>query len=222
VAYSYALLSWAEALRAVAQQHATDVKGDDINDALHAASEEIQNILARHVVKLTDKHWIEYHEQNWYEPSVLRVLHWPIQTDWGSIEIAEDSDRDYGAASLLTSGTDYRIVNEADHTSKIVRLNGDVTQAWESGYEAIRVTIKGGWTVEDIPSPVKRVCREYMARQYHANVNQEHAFQRVDDARGSVTHYGPVMLTKPMRNTLAEYADHNATTCVRFTEEDDS
>ncbi len=222
MAYSYALLSWDEAKRALNQANATDLRVEDIYDALFAASDEIQTVLGRKVVKLTSKHWVEYHECDSYSPHVLRVLHWPIQTDWASLEIAEDSDREYGATTVLTSGTDYRIVNDGDHTSKIIRLDGDYTTAWESGYEAIRITIKGGWAIADIPPPIKRICKEYLARQYHANANQSYAFERVTDARGTISHYGPVMLTKPMRNVLAEYADHGAATCVRFTEEDDS
>jgi hypothetical protein len=145
MAYSYALLSLAEALRAIKQTGASAPKNADIHDALYAASDEIQNILERKIVKLDAKHWIEYHERDSYQPHVLRVLHWPVDTTWASLEIAEDSDRDYGATTVLTNATDYRIVNDGDHTSRIIRLNGDNTQAWESGYEAIRITIKGGW-----------------------------------------------------------------------------
>jgi hypothetical protein len=221
MAYNYALLSAQEALRAIGQANVPDPKLNDLNDALYAACDEIQSCVGRKILKRTDKHWIEYHQRSRTESHILRVLHWPIQTDWGSLEIAEDDTRDYSATTLLTSGTDYQIVDEGDDTAKIIRIDGDSTRSWLSGYEAIRITIKGGWAEADIPPPIKRICREFLARQYHANLDQEHAFERVDDARGSVTHYGPVMLTKPMRSTLAEYADHGATTCVRFTEEDD-
>lgn len=221
MAYGYGLLSDAEALRAINQIGASNPRIDDINDALYAASDEIQNYLERLIVKLSDKHWIEYHERSRTEPTVLRVLHWPIDTSWASIEIAEDSSRAYGATSILTAGTDYRIVNE-QYTSKIERLSGDSETTWLSGYEAIRITIKGGWAEADIPPAIKRICREFLARQYHANVNQEHAFETVSDARGTVSHFGPVMLTKPQKSTLAEYRDFGATTCVRFTEEDDA
>jgi hypothetical protein len=222
MAYNYALLSFEEALRAINQAGVPDPRRYDIHDALYAASDEIQGNLGRKILKRTDKHWIEYHERSRREPQILRVLHWPIQTDWASIEVAEDTSRAYGATTVLTSGTDYRIIDRGDQTSEIVRISGDSETAWVSGYEAIRITIKGGWALDDIPPPIRRVCREYTARQYHAVVNQEHAFERVDDARGTVTHFGPVMLTKPQRSTLAEYADHRATTCVRFTEEDDA
>lgn len=219
--YSYGLLSYAEALRAVNQAGASKPRNADIYDALYAASDEIQNSLGRLIVKLSAKHWIEYHERSRTEPTILRVLHWPIDTTWVSIEVAEDSSRAYGATTVLTAGTDYRIVNEDDHTSKIERLSGDSETSWLSGYEAIRITIKGGWAETDIPPQIKRICREFMARQYHATVNQDHAFETVNDARGTVSHFGPVMLTKPQKNTLAEYRDYSATTCVRFTEEDD-
>jgi hypothetical protein len=163
MAYSYALLELNEALRAIKQEAATDPQIIHLNDALYAASEEIQNDLGRNVVKLSTKHWIEYHERSHSEPTVLRVLHWPIQADWGSLEIAEDSSRAYGATTVLTSGTDYRIVNEGDHTSKIERISGDSETTWLSGYEAIRITFKGGWALADIPPPIKRVCRKYTA-----------------------------------------------------------
>lgn len=221
MAYSYALLELNESLRAIKQESATDPQIVHLSDALYAASEEIQNDLGRNVVKLSTKHWIEYHERSHSEPTVLRVLHWPIQTDWGSLEIAEDSSRAYGATTVLTSGTDYRIVNEGDHTSKIERISGDSETTWLSGYEAIRITFKGGWALADIPPPIKRVCRKYTALLFQEVMNQEYAFERVSDDRGSVTRFAPAMLMKPMLKAIAEYRDFGATTCVRFTEEDD-
>ncbi|UCD59031.1 MAG: hypothetical protein JSV16_08020 [Candidatus Hydrogenedentota bacterium] len=222
MAYSYSLLSPPETLRAINQAGASNKRTNDINDALFAASEEIQSFLGRDIVKLSAKHWIEYHERSRTEPTVLSVLHWPIDTSWGSIEICEDSSRAYGASTVLVNGTDYRIVHKGNQTSEIIRLSGDSETSWLSGYEAIRITIKGGWAQVDVPPTIKRVCREFLARQYHATVNQDYAFKTIDDARGTVTHFGPVMLTKPQRSALAEYADHGASTCVRFTEEDDA
>ncbi len=221
MAYSYSLLSLAEALRAIKQAGATNPKTDDINDALHAASEEIQDCLGRPVVMLDTKHWIEYHQPSRTEPTVLRVLHWPIDTTWGSIEVAEDTSRAYGATTVLTSGTDYRIVNEGDNTSRIERISGDSETTWVSGYEAIRITIKGGWAEADIPRPMRRICKEFLARQYHATVNQEHAYKMVDDARGTVSYFAQVKLTDVQKATLSKYGDHRVTTCVRFTEEND-
>lgn len=222
MSYDYALLTITEAERAINQAGATNPKTEYIKDALYSASEEIHDRLDRMILKRDSKHWIEYHERDPAMPHILRVLHWPIDTSWGSFEIAEDSDRSYGADTLLTADTDYRIVNAGDQTSKIIRLSGGSPTSWLSGYEAIRITLKGGWAEADIPRSIRRICREFLARQYHATVNQDHAFETVNDARGTVTHYGPVMLTRPQEKALANYGDHGATTCVSFTEEDDS
>ncbi|NIM21235.1 MAG: hypothetical protein GTN64_02255, partial [Candidatus Latescibacteria bacterium] len=54
-------------------------------------------------------------------------------------------------------------------------------------------------------------------RHYHARMKQEYSFSTIDDARGTVTHFGPVMLTKPMMKRIYDYKDHGATTCVRYT-----
>jgi hypothetical protein len=70
MAYSYALLELNEALRAIKQEAATDPQIIHLNDALYAASEEIQNDLGRNVVKLSTKHWIEYHERSHSEPTL--------------------------------------------------------------------------------------------------------------------------------------------------------
>lgn len=211
MAYEYALLSMEESQRAIKQADASEPRLNDINDALDAASQQIQDYLERVVIRAS---WIEYHQMCTYQPSILRIKHWPISA---VTEIAEDSARSYGASSVLTVDTDYQIIEEGEHTSIIRRISGDTPTTWLSGFEAIRVTFSGGWLPADVPPVIRRVCREYLARQYHAAMNQDYAFQSVSDARGDVTHFGPVMLTKPQKEALSEYKDHGATTCVRFT-----
>ncbi len=210
MAYSYRLITTDEAKRALSQSEASDPRLADIDDALTAASDEIQEYLERVVVQTS---WIEYHQRSRTEPSVLRVKHWPISS---VTEVAEDTNRDYGSTTVLTADTEYIVMDEDEHTSKIIRLSSDTPKGWTAGFEAIRVKVTGGWTVANMPPRIRRVCREYLARQYHAVVNQSYAFSRVNDARGDVTHFGPVMLTKPQLSTLSTYKDWGASTCVRF------
>ncbi len=210
MAYADALLSLAEAQRAINQAGASNVRVDDVNDALWAASEEINNYLGRTIIEGS---WIEYHRVSRTEPTTLRVLHWPIAS---VSEIAEDSDRTYGSSSLLTADTDYQIIHE-EYDTKIVRISGSVPTTWESGFEAIRITFTGGWTIANVPYTIRAVCSEYLARLYHARANQEHAFETIDNAMGTVKHFGPVMLTRPMLVKLSNFADHGATTCTRWT-----
>jgi hypothetical protein len=216
MAYDYALLSNPEAQRAIKLAGADKPPIDDINDALWAASEEIQNVLGRPIIQKT---WVEYHRRSRTEPTILRVLHWPISS---ITEIAEDADRDYGATTVLTADTDYQIIHEdttssLDSASKIVRISNDSPTAWDSGFEAIRITFVGGWTLANVPYPIRRVCSEYMARQYHARSEQSYAFKSVSNELGTVQSFGPVMLTKPQIATLSAYRDYGATTCTRWT-----
>ena len=86
MAYGYALLDADEAKRAVKQESAGTPMTTQINDALYAASQEINDYLEREV--LSDG-WIEYHQRNPKEPSVIRILHWPAS----AIEIANPTIR---------------------------------------------------------------------------------------------------------------------------------
>jgi hypothetical protein len=208
--YAHKLLSVAEMKRALKQTAATEPDLDQMHDALDAASEEIQEYLERVIIQDA---WTEYHQLSATEPSILRVKHWPISS---ITEIAEDSDRDYGSATLLTANTDYVVMDKGEHTAELVRLSGDSPTSWESGFEAIRIKLTGGWLLADVPRPIRRVCREYLARQFHAAVDQEYAYSRVSDARGDVTYFAQVKLTTAQYSTLSNYRDHGASTCVRF------
>ncbi len=207
--YAHVLLSDDAAKRALNQEGASDPKLQQITDALEAASEEVNGFLERIIIRGA---WIEYHEVSRTEPSVIRLLHWPPVSP--ITEIAEDSNRAYGSSTVLTEGTDFLVDY---NTGKITRLSGDSPTSWLAGFEPIRVKFNGGWTLENVPPKIKKVVGEYMARIYTAEVEQSYAFQTVNDARGTVTHFGPVMLTLPMRKRLADYKDFGSTTCVRYT-----
>jgi hypothetical protein len=209
MAYAYNLLSLEEAKLALKLEGASSPPNDRINDALYSSSQEINNYLERELISTA---WIEYHERSSAAPSVLRVLHWPPTSP--ITEIAEDTSRAYGATTVLTENTDF-LVNY--NTGEITRVSGGSPTTWFSGFEAIRIKLTGGWSEANVPPAVKDVCKEYMARKYHAGVDQEYSFSTVNDARGTVTHFGPVMLTKPMKMRMSEYKDHRSTTCVRYT-----
>ena len=209
MAYEYRLLTAEEALRALKMEAASDPLTEQINDALDAASVEIQNYLGRDVLKVSR---IEYHTRPRFEPDVLWVKHWPIGT---VTEVAEDADRVWGATSVLTAGTDYQINTLGDETTEIQRLSGGAPSTWSAGFEAVKVTFTGGWLVADIPKSIKSVCGEYMARLYHAAIDQEHAFESIADARGAVKTYGPLGLLGPQRKRIANYRGFSSS-CVRW------
>jgi len=214
MAYAYPLISMAEAQRELKQESATDPELQRIQDALEQASAEIIAYLDWELSP--SDAWTEYHQAPRYGGSELWLKHPRGDSDFSITEVAEDSSRTYGSTSVLTVTTDYIVDSKR---GVLIRVSGDSTTSWLSGFEAIRVKLTAGYALSEVPPEVKRVCRDYMARIYNQIARETHGIQNVSDATGTVG-YGqnvPVMLTKPMRTALSGYKLHH-TTCTRWVE----
>lgn len=214
MAYAYPLITLEEAQRELKQDNATEPALQRINDALEQASAEIIAYLDWELSP--SDAWIEYHQLPTYDQHELWLKHPKGGSTFSITEVAEDSSRTYGATTVLTVTTDYIVDTKR---GVLIRVSGDSTTTWLSGFEAIRVKLTAGYAIGDVPPEVKRVCRDYTARIYNQMVRETHGITSVSDATGTYSTGSsvPVMLTKPMKAALSGQKLHY-TTCVRYEE----
>lgn len=173
---------------------ATSADLDLTRNLLYSGTDEIERVLDRKIVSrgvITEYHTIRN------STSRLWLNEWPVfpLTVNPAIDapvIYEDSDRAYGATTLLVEGTDY-IVNY--DSGEVTRIDGDSEVAWLWGFETVKVVYKAGYTQATVPADLKRVAAELFSMQWYEKMNGRVGLAGGTDDMGSRTFYGPAELT---------------------------
>lgn len=176
--------------------------GELINDLLVEWSADLEAELDRLIVSRGTI--TEYHSFS-HASAELYVHQWPIIS--GSVSsIHEDTDRSYGATSLLTENTDY-IIDYGDGTkrARIIRVDGSSPRPWDRGFEAVKIVYQGGFTTASTPLQLKRIVREGLAASYRDITGQSQLAQSLSDGAGSFARFGPPFLTKEQRRRVSGY-----------------
>lgn len=122
--------------------------------------------------------------------------------------VHEDTDRAYGASTLLVVDTDY-IVSKP--TGKLIRVSDALLADWACGWRAIKVVYVGGYqnTAESIagatsvPNGVLRVFYELLAWMYKQRTAKEVGLTQTQDGFGNRTFSGPAYITPAMVGALS-------------------
>lgn len=190
-----ALISEDEARREIRLE--TDGPSVLIHDLILEGTEEIEAELDRKIVSrgaITEFHSV------WRASSELFLSQWPAIT---VTTVHEDSDRAYGATSLLVEGTDYIVDTTA---GKLIRISGASPTTWTTGFEAIKVVWTAGYSNQDaVPPDLKRIAREFFAMQFRDITAQHQNLSNVSDGLGTVQRFGPPFLTSEMKKRLARH-----------------
>ena len=195
-------LSNALILESEARREVRNPDGGDfvlIDDLIVEASVEMESELDRQIV--TRGTITEYH--SFWRPSATLHLHeWPAIS---VVTVHEDPDRSYGATTLLTVNTDYKVISN-DWGAKLIRLSGGSPTTWTTGFEAIQIVYTGGYaTTAVVPRDLKRVTRELFAMQYRDVTRQTQNLSNVSDGLGTFQRFGPAFITSEMRKRIARY-----------------
>lgn len=190
----YALISLTEALRELVMEDAEEKDIERVDDARQAASSEIEDFYGQALITrgtITEYHYVMPAS---YE---LFVRFTPI------IEVSavyEDSAHEYGSSTALVEGTDFIVEKES---GRLTRVSSGYRTAWYSGWEDVQIQYTGGYAdVAGVPTNIKKVCREYTALLYREMERREHGRVTINDAAGTVTRFGPMILTGPMKERL--------------------
>lgn len=168
-----------------------------LDDLLEASTAEIEGFLNKHVV--TPGTITEYHELHDYT-SEIYLRQWPVIA---VTSVHEDTNREYGATTLLTEGTDY-IVDAAP--GRLIRVSGASKTSWSTGFEAIKVVYSGGYATQAaVPADLKKISREHVVMMLREIENRDQNLESVQDAFGNFRRFGPVMLTSGMKSRLRRH-----------------
>jgi hypothetical protein len=159
-------------------------------------TEEIETILRRKIV--TRGTITEYHTFR-CGTARLWLAQWPVLT---ITSIHEDPDRDYGASTLLVSGTDYLVDNDS---GLVTRIEDDATIAWETGLETVRVVYTAGYTQATVPGDLKQIALELFDMQWKEAIRGNVGRASATGDLGSATYFGPAELTSHMIRRLSRH-----------------
>jgi hypothetical protein len=142
-----------------------------------------------------------------FSPSGTGILicpvEWPIQN---VINVNEDADRVFAAATDLVEDTDFEIRNRSSIRRALARIDDSLDFAWIAGRRVIRVRYSAGYkTSAAVPEQIKGVCLELAAWYHQHTTRKEFGLSTRSDGIGSVTRSGPPMLTTGMRAALGSY-----------------
>lgn len=146
LAANNALLSVDE-LKAFLASGATMTAEDSaLQVVINRASDMIQARLGRRLIDSVTESvrdpYTEYHSP-WRPTSELYLGDWPIDT---VTSVHEDTNREYGAGTLLVSGTDYIVSKPAGKLIRIESATGGRC-SWEMGFRTVKVVFTPLWTL---------------------------------------------------------------------------
>jgi hypothetical protein len=174
-------------------------KRDLAEAVITGSSAIIENYLHRVLVTrgtITEYHWLEHSSHELY------LSRYPIIA---VTSVHEDSARGYGAAYLLTSGTDFIAVND---DGKLIRTSSATTgqRNWLMAFEGTKIIYTAGYAATaTIPETIKDVCKR-LAREVYVEITKNLAgMTGTSDAMGTISRIGPAMLTSGMKHDLANY-----------------
>jgi hypothetical protein len=153
--------------------------------------------------------YVEYHFRDdiyasgyGYEAAACRGDLWTRERPIINVlELNEDPNRAYAAATKLVEGTDF-IINRND--GRLLRWSGNSPTAWPYGQRVIRNTYSAGYfTAANVPLDIKEVCLSLADRIYKERGREGEMSH--SDSLGTVTRFSPAFLTTPMREQLMPY-----------------
>lgn len=176
-------------------QSGTQDQTDSFERVINAASDIIQAHLGRSLITpSTDL--VEYHTVDPYQ-SDLYMRDWPIVS---VATVHEDVTRAYGAGSLLVADTDY-IVSKP--LGKLIRVaSGAGLGTWASGFRAVKVAYKPGWTVAALPARFKDAALFLCALLYKEQARANWGVSSITDAAGNFTRVSVDHLPASVRAVL--------------------
>lgn len=140
--------------------------------------------------------YIEYHSP-YCESSEIRTLEWPIQQ---VVEVNEDLNLTYAAATALTAGTEYVVRGRR----RIARISNLLDFPFYTGYRVVKVRYSGGYTPSTIPQDLKDNVAALAAWMYRYSTRGLHGETSESNALGSFA-FGPPMITTGMEDALSGY-----------------
>lgn len=159
----------------------------------------IETYLGRELVTrgaITEYHWLKESTHELYLSSL------PIIT---VTSVHEDAARGYGASYLLTEGTDFiAVTNEG----KLIRTSSATAgvRGWLMAFEGLKVVYTAGYaSTAVIPQTIKDVCKRLVREVYQEVTKNLAGLTGTTDAMGTISRYGPAMLTTGMKHDLAKY-----------------
>ena len=176
----------------------SDDTGEDerINQVNNMVSDQIETFLDRLVV--TRGSITEYHTFLVDSPT-LYASQWPLIS---VTSIHEDTNRTYGASTLLTVTTDY-IVHLAAGKITRVHSSGGSPRAWQTGFRAVEHIFTAGYaTTATVPAGLKYISLRVMALAWREVARKQQGVASVSDDLGSVTRLFPAGLTPQIKNDL--------------------
>jgi len=137
------------------------------------------------------------------QTELICPMEWPIQS---VIDVNEDADRVFAAATALVEDTDFEIRNRSRIGRALARLDDSLDYAWIGGRRVIRVRYSAGYkTSATVPEKIKGVCLELAAWYHQHETRKEWGLSSRSDGIGSVTRSGPPILTSGMVAALGSY-----------------
>lgn len=203
---TYALISLDELKDHVAAGGSS--KDPVLESIINRVTDEVEDYLGRWIVcpsaDVARGTLTEYHTlQSNGAPVIaaeLRTLEWPIRA---VTTVHEDDNvpRAYGAAALLTSGTDYEVLKTR---GVIRRISGAGAPCpWSTGPRAIKVVYTAGYaTTDDVPARLKAIALRYAALIWDEQKRGAYGISGTSDALGNYTRFSPAQLTDDMRSAL--------------------
>lgn len=159
----------------------------------------IETYLGRELVTrgtITEYHWLEESTHELYLGGL------PIIT---VTSVHEDAAREYGASYLLTEGTDFIAVK---NEGKLIRTSSATSgvRGWLAAFEGTKVVYTAGYASTPlIPQTIKDVCKRLVREVYQEVTKNLAGLTGTTDAMGTISRYGPAMLTSGMKHDLAKY-----------------
>lgn len=161
-------------------------RDDEIRDAINDSSALIRRHCGRRFLFLgTD--YVEFHDV-WHGESILYLREKPIIS---ITSVEEDSQRNYGAGSVLTAGDDYLLDK---NRGTLTRVSGADVWRWETGARSVRVTYQGGYNdvagdKVNIVNDLKRACIKQCLLILREDDREMQGVSSVTDTVGSVTKF---------------------------------
>jgi hypothetical protein len=165
---------------------------------VNATTETIERELNRRLI-YRDGPYIEQMTTSGGRKAIY-TLEAPITT---LTEVNEDSDRTFGAGTVLTAGTDFIADLE---NGRILRVSGCCATDWEEGECAVQLKYQGGYAdIDALPWDIRDVALRHAALTWQEISQHHQGVSSISDATGSTTRFRAAQLTPEMKKQLERH-----------------
>lgn len=149
----------------------------------------------------TSQGYTEFHSPR--GESELAPIEWPIAQ---VIEVNEDLNLTYAAATALTAGTEYVVRQGSSVLRRVARISNLLDFAFYSGHRVVRLRYSAGYFgTANVPATLKEVALRLAALGLSESINKRVGISSASDALGNFTRFGPATLTDSLKEDLAAF-----------------